>query len=301
MLRKSDSTAVEPQAPATRRAALRDLRTILRPILHQAFACRVARAEIERAIQYEIATASRNGAKSVSNDDLFKTISDVLSRWHRDLDFLDEYARPRALPSRGSGSLSELIQRVAPNSSPPEIVRAMSRAGLLRRLKTRRLLPRSRVALLKSAGPDLQVYVGSSLMHFARTLDSNTSSRRRGPKLLERAAQVSGLSARSAKGFRKYVAEQGAQFISNANDWLEAIRRTQRNSTAKSRISAGVHAFAFVTGPEPKARKSVGRSRARAALGTKAPPLEANPPAPPPHESPARPRVSASSSRGTRA
>jgi hypothetical protein len=210
------------------------------------------KAELAAVMQRALAEAEalRRDSKALSN--LYIALSKVIHSWHDDRRFLDGNAKPRALTLKGRSDSIQALARIARVRVPySRLVDSLLSQKLVRRAGPHRYLPTKSVVRLVRDGPELTGYLGQSILQLTQTLESNRRDRRTRRALLERAAIVDDLSPKDAAAFRRYCAEQGAAFISNANSWLESRRQRSPRAGAKSSgITAGVHVFAFLSSPK---------------------------------------------------
>lgn len=224
----------------------RDLLRSVTVFLLSAHASRKKIADVMRRALLEAEAISRNRDSMAT---LYVALSKVLHAWHEDRRFLDANARPRPLKLRGTSDSVQLLARAARIRVPyTQLVRSLSEQGLIRRVSQGRYLPTKSVAKLVGDGPEVTGYVGQSILQLIQTLEANRHVNGKGHALLERAAIVNDLSPKEAAEFRRFSAEQGAAFISNANAWLESRRQRKKRARDKGGgVTAGVHVFAFVS------------------------------------------------------
>lgn len=207
------------------------------------------RSQISMAMQRALVEAVSLRRDSEALETLYIALSSVIHAWHDDRRYLDEGARPRPLTLRGRSDSIQSLARVAGVRVPyGRLLESLVSQKLIRKSGKSRYLPTRSVVRLVRDGPELTGYLGQSILQLTQTLESNRRDRRTRKALLERAAIVDDLSPKDAAAFRRYCAEQGAAFISNANSWLESRRmRSARAGANEGGITAGVHVFAFLS------------------------------------------------------
>jgi hypothetical protein len=179
-------------------------------------------------------------------------IARVLRTWHLETRFLTASGRPKPLKLVGTNGLQSLIRVHFPNPAVTLVLKTMRENGLVRLRKTGHWIPTSRYARTPKPTIELLSHFAEGVSRFAETVGRNTTSRRKGELLLEKAAQVSDLPRKDAKAFRKYAQMQGMAFLAAIDDWLES-RSHNRPKRKGDVCSAGVFAFAFVDDEKPKA------------------------------------------------
>lgn len=226
-------------------------RELLRSVIVFLLGKEATKAELLGVMQRALAEAEALRRDSSALANLYIALSKVIHAWHDDRHFLDEHAKPRALTLRGRTDSIQALARYARVRVPyARLLESLVDQRLIRRSGPNRFLPTKSVVRLVRDGPELTGYLGQSILQLTQTLESNRRDRRTRRALLERAAIVDDLSPKDAAAFRRYCAEQGAAFISNANSWLESRRLRSPQSGAKNGgITAGVHVFAFLSSP----------------------------------------------------
>lgn len=183
-------------------------------------------------------------------------VAGVLHTWHHDRCYLDRDAVPRPLKLNSSRhSLASLVRSENRQVNVTDVVAAMKRLKLIRRLTDGRYRPTTRLATIQELDPVLAEHVCHSLGRLLMTVSNNTRSKVSGLRLIERSAQVHDLPQNKLSEFRDFANAQGEAFVSSMNDWLES-RRARNGSRARSSVAqAGIHLFAF-TDQTPKQRRS---------------------------------------------
>lgn len=177
-------------------------------------------------------------------------LGSVLHRWNRNAKYLDDDASPLAIRAAGRAPSIEALFRAEKRPAAYATgLRHMRSAGLIKRAKSGRYLPRNDFIMLHSLTPEMVANLALSINRLVSTLLQNTSAKgRSASRLIERNALVTDLPKRRLEEFKVFSREQGAALVSTMNDWLENRRLmaapTRRSSRDKT-VSAGIHVFAF--------------------------------------------------------
>lgn len=215
--------------------------------------------EIERSFQNGIQdllariergeTAYVNGKASIGCDTIAGA---VLRAWHRDPEYLDEFANPIPLTLNGrSRSLALLVTNQDPEADVRELVAAMQRTGLIKKTPDRRYLPITSAATISQMHPLAIDHVVKTVLRLVETVTRNMRLVDSKHSLVERYAHVPDLDAREAQAFSDFTRQQGAACLEAIEDWLEARRKGGSRSTSAKRasLSAGMHVFAYLEQP----------------------------------------------------
>jgi len=184
--------------------------------------------------------------KPKSDPALSAVVAGALHTWHHDRRFLDRHAKPLPLKlDSGRHSLASLVRSESREVEPKDVVTAMKRLKLVRRVAGGRYRPTTRLATIQELDPVLAEHVCQSLGRLLMTVSNNTRSRTNGLRLIERSAQVHDLPRSRLGEFRDFANTQGEAFVSSMNDWLESRRARNGEWTKLRTAQAGVHLFAF--------------------------------------------------------
>lgn len=172
-------------------------------------------------------------------------IARILRTWHLETRFITTSGEPKALKLQGKDSLRSLILCHFPPRKVNLVLNTMKRNELIRHRRSGFWVPTSRYARTPKPTVELLSHFAEGISRLAETVGKNTTSKRPGDLLLERAAQVSDLPVSEAKAFRLYVQTQGMAYLTTVDDWLES---RSRNVPRKSKrvCHAGVFTFAFI-------------------------------------------------------
>jgi len=212
----------------------------------------LTRQQLDDIVRAANRSARRNAAKLVAKRQSpvdHDAIALVIYHWQRSPNYLDESGNPIPIPARGPApSIEALFKKLK--------VERKFRTGLvhLRQLRrvgvTRRGLyyPRSEATIIPTLTPEVVESLTQTINRLIATVLQNTSIRRKGAlRLLERVAVVPDLPRSKLPEFKRFVREQAGGLIETVNDWLESRRgNLARRPNAPGRLTAGLHAFAFV-------------------------------------------------------
>jgi hypothetical protein len=171
----------------------------------------------------------------------------VLDAWHRNPRYIDENAKPRAIPLSGRApSVEALVRSERLQDAPIKFVRRLKTLKLLVRVGRQRYRPTTRVAVIAGLNPLIQQYVARSSTALLKTIRHNVT-KPSSQKLIERFAEIPDLPVRLTAEFRAFSHEQGWAMLRTLNDWLEA-RRIKRISRGRrgNTVRAGMHIYAYV-------------------------------------------------------
>lgn len=197
----------------------------------------------------------------------------VIAHWHADPQYLDSHGSPLALPVRARGpSLTALISRVLPSSTPSEVIESLLALGAVRR-QGARYVPTDRYLAFNQQRASALAHGLTTLLGMLRTVEHNVSSGS-GRRVLERASINPQFPVSALPRFHSRLKRLAAEFLWNIDgDMRRREERTRSNRT--TRLGVGVFAFEdpLVTGnirilpsrkrttkrPVAKARKGTGR------------------------------------------
>jgi len=170
----------------------------------------------------------------------------TLHEWHRNKNYLDGHAKPRAIRLQGrSPSVAALIRSQDNSVDAASIAETMRGLGLIKKLGGNRYLPVNRVATIRKLSPAIIVHVAESLSRLLATVNFNTRIDRASPTLIERTAFVHDLPKKDIPAFREFAQQQGTNFLANIDEWLESRRASKRSLSTRTSFRAGVHIYAF--------------------------------------------------------
>lgn len=181
-------------------------------------------------------------------------LGSVLRTWHTESPYLTFDGLPRALPTSGRLSLKSLIRKYYAAPRVNLVFQRMIEASLIRRNHNGEWIPVGRSARIAQVSLESLEHVSQGIVRYVETTTRNVTAKREQDLLFERSCQVTNLPMAELDEFRQYVDQQAIAFLTAVDDWLES--RSSRAKRSKTRrCTAGVHAFAFVTG-NPAAKPS---------------------------------------------
>jgi hypothetical protein len=171
----------------------------------------------------------------------------VVRTWHLETQYLTAAGNPKALPQTGKSGLRELVKRHFPPRLVDLALATLKRNRLIRRRRSGYWIPTSRYSRTPKPTAEVLSHFAEGVSRFAETVRKNTTAKRTGDLLLEKAAQVRALPRTESRAFRQYVQAQGAAFLTAVDDWLES-RALNPARKSDDVCNAGVYTFAFVDG-----------------------------------------------------
>jgi hypothetical protein len=162
-------------------------------------------------------------------------ISQILTAWHVDADFLARDGKPADLPLRGDGaSIATLLSRYAGDMPHVAVFKELTRLGLVKEVPGGFRVT-SRDYIRSASDPDLMRQAGVALHDHATTIAHNVDAKRTEPAWFERMATNRALPRRHVRAFRKFVANEGQALLERIDAWLAArARRTTDDENTRS-------------------------------------------------------------------
>jgi hypothetical protein len=163
-------------------------------------------------------------------------ISQVLSGWHLDPEFLDSAGRPAVLPQAGErGSLAALLKRYAGDMPHGAIAKELLQLNLMADTGSG-YRPLARDYVRDTADPDIVRQLGVALHDHGVTLLHNVSREPEEPSRFESMATTPRLAPRHARAFAELAAARGKAFLEEMDAWL--VKHEVRNGNADSAADA---------------------------------------------------------------
>ena len=172
------------------------------------------------------------------------SISQVLSGWHLDADFLDDNGRPVRLPGDGDGaSLKTLFKRYAGDTPHGALTKELEKLGLIAEVEPDLYEVRAREYVRSPLDPDMLRQVGVALHDHGMTLAHNVDSERTDPPRFEGMASNPRVARIHLEDFRRYLDTRGQAFLEEIDAWLAAheIDATESSTSENVRLGAGVY------------------------------------------------------------
>ena len=214
----------------------------------------VSAAELRRIFHQAADELDASSARSVQGAVLEKDsamLGSALALWHRDSRYLTADGAPRPLQALGRyPSIQSLVRAAGMRTNSTSHVQLMIDGGLvLDGPKKGTYSPAGRSAKMPEMNEFLTEHLAQGIFKLVQTVTHNYSHRGRSSPVFQQAASVRRLPIRYQTAFKRFTLSQGAAFISNVDDWLEA-RSNSKGRKAKARqrtMPAGVYAFAYCT------------------------------------------------------
>jgi len=168
-------------------------------------------------------------------------ISQILSAWHTDGDFLDAAGSPRVLPPVGEGpSVATLLRRYAGNIPHGAVMKELEQLGLVEQANTG-FRVKARQYIRSAADPDLMRQAGVALHDHGTTIAHNLDANRTEPARFERMATQVALPQRHVRAFRELLEREGTAFLEKIDVWLTARAARERTRGRVVRTGVGVY------------------------------------------------------------
>jgi hypothetical protein len=170
----------------------------------------------------------------------------VLSAWHLDPEFLDRKGKPVVLPAEGEGATFAALVRRCGGSDvrPSTLLKELESAGAVRRRPDGRVEALQRIYIPHAIDEQLIRLWGTVLADVATTYVHNLTRNARTPARFERAAVNDRISASALPEFRKFLNEEGQEFLERLDAWLTAheLREGKRQPDADTiRLGVGLY------------------------------------------------------------
>jgi len=171
-------------------------------------------------------------------------ISQILTGWHVDAEFIDDNGQPKVLPATGpKGSLLRLLKRYAGDLPHGAIRKEMRQRGLIEETADGGFRVLKRDYVFSDLDPDMVNRMGVALHDHAATLEHNLNESRRAAPRFEAIADNISIKPSTYRAFQKLVEERGLSFLEEMDGWLsENELNTSTDSSARSvRMGVGVY------------------------------------------------------------
>lgn len=171
-------------------------------------------------------------------------ISEILTAWHVDDEFLDDSGQPRPLPPEGEGaSLQSLFKRYAGDLPHGALRKEMLQNDLIEETSDGRLKVLKRDFTYSTLDPEIFEQLSISLHDHAATLDHNLNDKRKTPARFEGIADNARISSRAARRFAELVEARGMDFLNEMDTWLSEheVDEAASGSGREVRLGVGVY------------------------------------------------------------
>ncbi len=147
-------------------------------------------------------------------------LSQVLTGWHTDTDFLAADGTPKRLARNGAqDSMTALLQRYAGDMPHGAVLKELERLGLV--VQDDGLLRVTARSYIRSAGDRDRIrQAGIALHDHAATVVYNVDADRAAPARFERMATTTALPSRHTKEFQTFAAQRGQALLEEIDAWL---------------------------------------------------------------------------------
>lgn len=186
-------------------------------------------------------------------------ISQILTAWHVDAEFLGADGSPAVLPASGEGpSITSLLKRYAGDMPHGAVLKELEQLGLVETVAAGCRVT-SRHYIRSAADPDLMRQAGVALGDHATTIAHNVDANRTEPARLERMATSRSLPRRRVAAFHELLVSESQAFLEKIDAWLTAHSTDEPGSTverAKERtVRAGVGMFEILDETDTRGRR----------------------------------------------
>jgi hypothetical protein len=182
---------------------------------------------------------------------VFFDYPDILKEWFTNPRYTDKHGRPAVLQVRNhKNSFDSLVHQVAPGADPDEALAVLARTETVRRVGVNRVRARSRVFNTSNSDSLNAVRMFCVIDALLNMVEKNVTVRaheRFNSGFYERVATNRSVDTRSIATFRRFLREQGDDFMQTVDDWLSAhsIEGRHRKGSRKSCcVGTGVYMFA---------------------------------------------------------
>jgi hypothetical protein len=171
-------------------------------------------------------------------------ISQVLSGWHLDEEFLDALGRPALLSAEGEQrSVAALLRRYAGDLPHGAFLKELLQLGLVEKVGHRGYRLCAREYLRSPLDPDILRQLGVALRDHATTLVHNVDAHRTAPARFEGMASTPRLAPRYARAFAEFAAARGQALLEEIDAWLLKHETKGAGGTAARGIRVGFGAY----------------------------------------------------------
>lgn len=173
-------------------------------------------------------------------------ISQILTAWHVDKEFVDDNGGPKELPATGaSGSLASLLKRFAGDLPHVAVKKEMLKLGLIEIMQNGHTKVLKRDYVYGSVDPEIVRQMSVALHDHAATLDQNLDADRKTPARFEGLADNVHVSPRSVQAFNEFVEDRGMRFLQEVDGWLSKHEIDTSKSTNGREVRLGVGVYAI--------------------------------------------------------
>ncbi len=171
-------------------------------------------------------------------------ISQILSGWHTDGEFIDDRGQPRDLPATGpNGSMSRLLKRYAGDLPHGAIRKEMQQRELIEELRNGEFRVLKRDYVYSNLDPEIIHRMSLALHDHATTLEHNLDEERPSVPRFEGMADNVRVSPKALQAFQDLVDTRGFAFLEEVDAWLSRneIDETRDANARTVRLGVGVY------------------------------------------------------------
>ncbi len=168
-------------------------------------------------------------------------ISQILTAWHTDPDFLAADGSPLVLPvTGGTTSVESLLRRYAGSMPHGAVLKELEQLDLVEQTAAG-FRVKARQYIRSAADPDLVRQAGIALHDHGATIAHNLYAKRTEPARFERMATQLALPSRHVRAFREFLEIEGTAFLEKIDRWLTV--RAAREKTRGRVVRTGVGVY----------------------------------------------------------
>ncbi len=173
-------------------------------------------------------------------------ITEILTGWHTDPDFVAEDGEPRSLETDDDAAgFPALLKRYGGDMPHIALTKEMLQVKVMEQTADGAYRVLARDYVHGSLSPDLVAYMGNSLHDHAATLEHNLNPERKKPARFERRATNLHVSARAARRFYEMVEERGLALLEDIDAWLARHEVNAETNARDHGVRMGVGIYLF--------------------------------------------------------
>jgi hypothetical protein len=168
-------------------------------------------------------------------------ISQILTAWHVDPQYVGPDGRPATLPAVGDGpSLATLLKQYAGDTPHGAVIKELEELGLVER-SPQGFRALARDYIRSGSDPDLVRQAGIALHDHATTIAYNVDAKRAGAARFERMATNRALPRRHLRAFEAFLETEGQAFLERVDGWLSARGAAAVHDERTLRVGVGMY------------------------------------------------------------
>jgi len=168
----------------------------------------------------------------------------VLSGWHLNTDFLDDFGKPKLLQFDGEGhSFTSLCRKYASDIAPITMRRELTRVGAIDTLEDGNLRALMRYYLLAPMNPDALIRCGSALQDLGNNLNYNLKREPDAPGRFEGRATNANVRATNIDAFSAFLEKESMAFLERVDSWLTDHESPENSASNLKVVRLGVGVF----------------------------------------------------------